>query len=121
MAVVATVAVIGNRTSVTPFKAFGFSVWAVDSPDEMRAAWADALSAGKAGAEAPAAGLIMLTEPVAEVLQEEVRAVDPLPTPAVLVIPASTGPTGYALERIRRMAEMAVGTDVIGKGESQNG
>ena len=132
----ASIAVIGSRSSVTPFKAFGFLVWAVESPDEMRRAWSEALGASQAAGVAAAGeavgagqgvgageavgagvgegvGVVMLTEPVAEILQDEVREVDSLPAPAGLVIPDSTGPTGYALERIRRMAEMAVGTDIL--------
>ena len=109
----AGVGVIGAHETVLPFKAFGFSVWPAGGREEALRAWTEA--------RAQELALVVLTEDVARVLAEEIREADPLPSPAVVLIPGAAGPTGYALERVRRMAEMAIGTDVIGKGEQEAG
>jgi V/A-type H+-transporting ATPase subunit F len=99
-------AMIGGFTSVAGFKAVGVDAYPVASPQDGPAAW-NALPKEKYA-------VVMITEPVYEVLLERVPdfpAIEDLPV--ILAIPAVSGSTGLARKGIKKRVEKALGS-VIG-------
>ena len=58
-------------------------------------------------------GIIFITETVAEEIMDRITALGEQAFPTVLLIPSNRGGKGYALERIRRIVERAVGADIL--------
>jgi V/A-type H+/Na+-transporting ATPase subunit F len=99
-------AMIGGFTSVAGFKAVGVDAYPVASPQDGPAAW-NALPKEKYA-------VVMITEPVYEVLLEMVPdfpAIEDLPV--IIAIPAVSGSTGLARKGIKKRVEKALGS-VIG-------
>ncbi len=96
-------AMVGGFTSVAGFKAVGVDSYPVASPQDGPAAW-NALPLERYA-------LVMITEPVYEVLLEQVPdfpAIEDLPV--VLAVPAASGFTGLGRASIKKRVEKALGS-----------
>ncbi len=101
------IGVIGDKDSVLCFKAFGLSVYCADinepeSSRKMVDKWAR-----------EDYGVIFITEPIAETIEATIDRYNRDLTPAIILIPASTGSKGLALSRISRNVEKAVGINIL--------
>ncbi|MEW6553522.1 MAG: V-type ATP synthase subunit F [Actinomycetota bacterium] len=97
------VAMIGGFTSVAGFRALGVDVYPVASPQDGPEAWSALASEDYA--------VVMITEPVYEVLLERVPDFPALEDlPVVLAVPSVSGSTGLSKTRIRKRVEKALGS-----------
>lgn len=97
------VAMIGGFTSVAGFKAVGVDSYPVASPQDGPAVWNE-LPLEKYA-------VVMITEPVYEVLLQQVPgfpAVEDLPV--VLAVPAVSGSTGLGRAGVKKRVEKALGS-----------
>jgi V/A-type H+-transporting ATPase subunit F len=104
------VAFIGNRESVAGFIPLGLAAYPVTDRSTAVEALNDCLKSGFA--------VLFVTEEIAELLADEIRAVRFRPTPAILVVPSTLGSTGLGLRRLRTLVEKAVGADILSRENS---
>lgn len=100
-------AAVGDKNSVLPFKAFGMDVYLVKKPEEVGEVWPRLMEADY--------NLVMVTEPVAQKIVSELSELTGRLHPAILIIPSAAGPTGFGLQRVRKIVERAVGKDILGE------
>jgi vacuolar-type H+-ATPase subunit F/Vma7 len=91
------VAFIGNRDSVMGFTPLGLVAYPATDRRRALEALNDCLRTGVA--------LLFVTEEIAEMLADEIRAVRFQPTPAILVVPST-------------LVEKAVGADILSRESS---
>jgi len=97
------VAMIGGFTSVAGFRALGVDAYHVGSPQDGPEVWA-ALPRERYA-------VVMITEPVYEVLLEKVPDFPALEDlPVVLAVPAVSGSKGLGRAGIRKRVEKALGS-----------
>ncbi len=99
------VAIIGDKTSVLGFKALGLDAYPLVRSEDGRAIWDQIREQDY--------GVIFVTEPVYGVMEDLFEEVVEQVSPAVVVIPATTGGTGFGMEKIRKIIERAVGADIL--------
>lgn len=61
----------------------------------------------------PNYGIIFITESIAQNILAEVEEWGSRPLPSIVFIPGVSGNEGFAMERIRRIVERAVGADIL--------
>ncbi len=99
------VAMIGGRTSTLGFRALGVETFVAPLPGDGPRIW------GELDLERYA--VVMVTEPVFEVLEREVPGFPPRGgLPVVLVVPAVTGTREMAAARMRERIIKAVGAEL---------
>lgn len=101
----AKIAVIGDRDSVLAFKAVGAEVFAVTNPFAVRETVKKLAREGYA--------VILITERVAENVQEIIKRYKSVPYPVIIPIPDSAGSTGLGMSGITEDVEKAIGTDIL--------
>ena len=99
------IAVIGDAASVYGFAALGFDVMPCDSRDE-------ALAALKSCREGKV-GVVYITEALAALMENEIRALRDEPVPAVILIPGLTGNTGAGRRGVEESVEKAIGSKLV--------
>lgn len=99
------VAMIGGKTSIMGFKALGVETFAVPRLEDSQEVWQDVRPAEYA--------IIFMTEPIYEVLQQEIDELREKRLPVVTVIPAVAGSRELGMEETRALVEKAVGADVL--------
>ncbi len=105
------VAVVGDRTSVAGFKPLGFAVFALGTPAEARGLWPE-LAGGEYG-------VVLVTEPVYEEIDDLVAEVADRALPAVTVIPGAGSEGGVGEKKLARAIERALGTKVLIREEDE--
>jgi V/A-type H+/Na+-transporting ATPase subunit F len=100
----AKVAVVGDRSSVGAFRPLGFAVFALGAPAEARELW-PRLTGGEYG-------VVLVTEPVYEEIDDLVAGVADEALPAVTVIPGAGSEGGVGEKKLARAIERALGTTV---------
>jgi len=107
----AKVAIVGDRESITAFKAVGIDVY----PEQE----------GKDSGEiikslARTYAVILVTEEIAQRTEDIINRYKARAYPIVTVIPSAKGATGYALSNISKDVEKAVGSDMLFKHDNKN-
>ena len=97
------IAVIGDMDSVIGFMAVGFDVRDCSDLDEAKA------QLEKAAAEC---AIVFIDEKYAEQMQPELERYNDLPLPAVIPIPTGSSASGWSSDRLHRLVEKAVGSDI---------
>lgn len=99
------VAVMGDRDSVAAFSAVGFEVFE----------YTDGKSASKKLKElSETYGIIYITEKLALLCEKEIDSLKEKITPAVILIPGTSGNTGKGIESLNKSVERAVGKNILG-------
>lgn len=99
------VAMLGGRTSTLGFKAVGVETFVAPLPEDGPRIWRE-MDLGRYA-------VVMVTEPVFEVLEREVPGFPPRGgLPVIMVIPAVTGSREMAAARMRERVQKAVGADL---------
>ena len=96
------IAVMGDMASIYGFAALGFDILPCESREE-------ALAALKNCTEGQV-GVVYVTEKVASLISEEIRALRDDPVPAVILIPGLSGNTGEGRRCVEESVEKAIGT-----------
>ena len=98
------IAVIGGKTTAIGFKALGLETFPVERPADALEVW------GRLNLEE--FGIIFVTEPIYEVLREELEPLAYASLPVVSVIPAVSQSRGVMKAELRKLVEKAVGTEL---------
>jgi len=108
------IAIVGPSDTVSGFKALGVEAFPAQSADEalhqlkeIKQQTLDPLSATKYAVVCVIEDLISLVD------QAEYAKVVSGPLPAVVLLPGPAGSEGFALNRLRQLAEQAVGSAII--------
>ena len=96
------VAVVGDATSVAGFRALGFGAFVAEPPEAARDMW-PTLAGGEYG-------VVLVTEPVFEQIEDLVAETLERAVPAVTVIPGAGSAGGVGEGRLARAIERALGT-----------
>lgn len=107
----AKIAVVGDSTSVAGFRPLGFAVFAVEHAEKAREMWGT-LSGGDYG-------VVFVTEPVYQAMEDLIAEVMDRPVPAVTVIPGAGSAGGVGEAKISRAIERALGTSMLIREEEQ--
>lgn len=100
------IAVIGDRDTVTGFRLVGVSECATPkSPNETRELLYDFY-------RDPSMGLIIITEPLAEKVEDTIIELSQSPVPVILLIPDRTGSTGAYEVVLKELIRRAVGIEI---------
>lgn len=99
-------AVIGERDVVLGFRTVGVQTFAVATP-------AEATETLHMLAKSAKYAVIFVTETVAEGILPVIQEYTTQALPSIVLVPGPQGSQGFALERIRRIVEKAVGADIL--------
>ena len=107
-AVEKTVAMIGRKEAILPFRALGVKAFVVNEPIETVQEIKKLKQTGQAG-------VIYVTEDVTVGVEDEIRSLGSDALPAVVVIPSFTsGEESTGLAELSKIVEKAVGSDILG-------
>jgi len=98
-------AIIGDKDSVTAFKALGVRVFPDTNPFAVRE------TLKRLAREHYA--LILITERAAEGVADAIAKYKAEPYPIIIPIPDSTGTTGFGIQGLKNDVEKAFGADII--------
>ena len=98
-------AVLGDKESICGFACLGIETAVVYSEPEAKKQFSRLVSENYA--------VIYITECFAEVLEDEISALESSVTPAVILIPGVKGNTGKGMENIGKAVERAVGSLIL--------
>jgi V/A-type H+-transporting ATPase subunit F len=101
---VAKIAIVGDSTSVAGFRPLGFATFQVEHPADACSLWPQ-LASGEYG-------IVFVTEPVYEELNELIAETADRPMPAVTVIPGAGSAGGVGEAKLERAIERALGTSM---------
>jgi V/A-type H+-transporting ATPase subunit F len=108
------IAIIGPLNTVSGFKALGVDAFAATTASETLAQLTTIKKMTlDPESEKKYAVVCIIEELIAEVDQAEYAKVVEGPLPAVVLLPGPEGSTGFALDRLRTLAEKAVGSAII--------
>lgn len=99
------VAVIGDKSSVLAFKVIGVEVVSPVGVEETRRA-VNRLARENAG-------VIFITEALAQTIPETIDRYANEPAPAIILIPSNQGSLGIGKEWINKNVEKAIGSNII--------
>lgn len=101
------IGVVGDSASVSGFMAVGFTVAAVESPEQASKAINRYASENYA--------IIYITEEYASLCADTVAKYRSSALPAIIVFPGKNGSSGYGLGAVKESVERAVGADILFK------
>jgi V/A-type H+-transporting ATPase subunit F len=101
------IAMIGGKTSTMGFRALGVDTFEVLKPADAPSSWRQMKLEDYA--------VVFVTEPVYQVLKQDIEALPLAGLPIVTVIPSVAGSKGTGYDNVRRLVERAVGTDVMAR------
>lgn len=99
------IGVIGDYDSICGFAALGLDIYPVDGEDDAREVLKRLANMQY--------GIIYITEPLMEQINDECNRYSNKITPSIIPIPACTGVTGFGKEAVKAYVEQAVGSDII--------
>ncbi len=103
---------IGERDQVRAFRAVGVEVVPVANLDE-------AIQALRQHAVDDPATLVLLSEPLAQEMAEQLQEIRSRSRAMLLVIPSHRGTAHASLREMKALIERSIGVDMIGKIESE--
>jgi len=110
------IAMVGTREAVAGFSLLGMEIISVSSPAEAL----EALFALKRetqeekGLTRNTYGIVFVTEDLLTNLSpEDERKLARGALPAIVPLPSHKGSTGYSMQRLRRIVERAIGSDIL--------
>ena len=105
----AEIGAIGNREAILCLQAVGVTIFPSRSRHEAQKAFRSMVKNRYA--------IILVTEPIAELLKEEIKEYEAQTLPAVVVIPDNTGSRGMGLQHIEDAVIKAVGANIFSESE----
>ena len=98
------IAIIGNGESVLAFKAGGVDAYFADDEKQARELLKKLAKTYK---------IIFITEDLAEATDDLIKRMLENPYPAIVPVPSKKGGSGYARDKMKQYAEMALGADIL--------
>ena len=111
-----TIAIVGRREEIMGFAAVGLRIFPVADSKEARETLFD-LKAQLSSDDPEAARcavIFVMEEFLRELPQEDYDKLAADALPAIIALPGNTGSSGSGNEKIRRIVEKAVGSDIFG-------
>ena len=99
------IGVVGDQSSVLVYRMLGFNVFITESSAEASEKIHDLAN--------DRYGVIYVTESVASVIPETIRAYNDKMLPAIILIPDHTGSKGIGKRRVQESVEKAVGQNIL--------
>jgi V/A-type H+-transporting ATPase subunit F len=100
------IAAIGEEDLILGFKALGIEIYPVNTPEALASTLERLVASDEYG-------IIFVSESMADKAEKLIMEYSALPLPSVVFIPGSEGSKGFAMQRIRRIVEKAVGADIL--------
>ncbi len=104
------VAVLGQIDFVMPFSAMGLEVFVVSSDRQQVLIAARQIASGRYA-------LIVVAEDVANIAMEVFEDLQRGPIPCIVVVPFTTGSTGFATRALAEVLKTTTGNSIIGNGK----
>ncbi|MGE5598363.1 MAG: V-type ATP synthase subunit F [Bacteroidota bacterium] len=104
------IALVGEEHDIQSFRALGLDLFPVGDPGEVGATLARLIKSNEYG-------IILITEAIGEAARGVVEEAANRALPSLVFIPGGAGSRGFALERLRRIVERAVGVDILSRKE----
>lgn len=99
------IGVIGDKESILPFKLFGFTVRYGIEKKTVEQAFNEMIK--------EEFGVIYITEPCAQWIQDQIERYHSALTPAIVLIPNHDGALGIGSQAIQNNVEKAVGQNIL--------
>ncbi len=113
-----SIAIVGRREEILGFAAVGLRIFPVKDIGQARDTLIDLKRRVSEDARAEEgekfAIVFVMEEFIRELTDEEFAKLSAGALPAIISLPGNTGSTGYGNEKIRRIVEKAVGSDIFG-------
>ena len=100
------IAVLGSIDFVMPFSALGLDTFAVEDISEQVEESASKIIENKYA-------LVVVAENIAPLAEEVFQDQKNMPTPAIVVVPFTGEPTGFATKDLGKVLKMATGIDIL--------
>lgn len=111
------IAMVGTKDAVAGFALLGMDVVPADTPkDALQELYAlrRKTQVDAAGVERPLYAIIFVTEDlVSAITPEDERKLARGALPAIIPLPSHRGSTGFGQERLNRIVERAIGTNIL--------
>ncbi len=111
-------AIVGTKDQILGFTALGMTAVAVNDFETAREKILELASKNVEGASGETrreyAIIFVMEEYARQLGKEDYKKINKEALPAVIPIPGIKGSTGYGLERVKKMVEQAVGSDIFG-------
>lgn len=111
-------AIIGTKDQILGFTALGMTAIVVNDVETAREKLLELAGSSKevtGGETRKEYAIIFVMEEYAKHLtKDDYKKINKDALPAVIPIPGIKGSTGYGLERVKKMVEQAVGSDIFG-------
>jgi V/A-type H+/Na+-transporting ATPase subunit F len=111
-------AIIGTKDQILGFTALGMTAIVVNDFETAREKVLELASSnveGSSGETRREYAIVFIMEEYAKNLsKDDYKKINKQALPAVIPIPGIKGTTGYGLERVKKMVEQAVGSDIFG-------
>ncbi|RJX29260.1 MAG: V-type ATP synthase subunit F [Dethiobacter sp.] len=99
------VAVVGDKDSISGFKALGVSTYPVTGGEEIPHILNKIVREKFA--------VICITENIAQQVMPQIAELNKKQLPAIVLIPNNQGALGLGMQQIKKNAEKAIGTDIL--------
>ena len=99
------IAIMGDKDTIWPFKAVGFSIYAIKDIKDANEVFKQIL--GKEYA------IIFVTEDVFKQCEQQIQEIHALPLPAVVTLPNNQGSQGIGRKRLQQILRKAIGSEII--------
>ncbi|MFQ6093774.1 MAG: V-type ATP synthase subunit F [bacterium] len=99
------IAIIGDRDSISCFRAVGVDIFPAEGPEEVKAAFEQVYKQEYA--------IIFVTEQSAVHIEERLREIAWQPLPSAVLIPNNRGSLGLGQRVVRDVVKRAVGADIM--------
>ena len=110
-------AIVGSRDAIAGFSLLGVDIVPVESPTEaveQLLKLKKEKRADERGIEVNTYAIIFITEDLAEgISPDDEKKLSRGALPAIIPLPSHQGSTGYGLQRLKRIVERAVGSDIL--------
>lgn len=111
------IAIVGSRDAVAGFSLLGVDTVAVESPQEaveQLLALKKDMRKDERGIEVHTYAIVFITEDLAGgISPDDEKKLAKGALPAFIPLPSHKGATGYGLQRLKRIVERAVGSDIL--------
>jgi len=100
------IAAIGEEDIILGFKALGIEIYPATTPEEVPGILDRLIATDEYG-------IIFVTESIADQVEQVMAEIGIRPLPSLVYIPGSQGSQGFAMQRIRKIIEKAIGADIL--------
>lgn len=111
------IAIVGSREAVSGFALLGIDVAPVDTVEDAVAKLYELkkiTARDEQGIERNAYAIIFVTEDfMADISPDDEKRLTRGALPAIIPLPSHKGATGYGLQRLKRIVERAIGSDIL--------